>query len=303
MALRKRFRFGVNCTTTSATEWQDAARKAESLGFDTLIAQDHFGAQLAPLPALAAAAMVTSRLRLATLVLDNDFRHPALVAKEAATVDVLSDGRMELGLGAGWLESDYSATGIPFEAASVRLGRLSEAVQVCKAYLEAAGPVNFAGSYYCIRDLEPLPRCVQEPRPPIMIGGRLRRALSLAGREADIVSISLLDRRAPGAPPPPSFAQKVEWVRAAAGARFSALELHVNAAVVALTDTPESAVEAFAARTGQSVADALASPGTLVGSIDGIIEKLHAIHETFGVSYWVVHARNMDVLADVIARL
>src|SRR5579864_5463756 len=140
----RKFRFGVNCTTTSATEWLDAARKAEALGFDTLIAQDHVGAQLAPLPALAAAAMVTTRVRLATLVLDNDFRHPALVAKEAATIDVLSGGRMELGLGAGWLESDYTKTGIPFEAPSVRLARLAEAVQVCKRCLRSETPVNFS---------------------------------------------------------------------------------------------------------------------------------------------------------------
>src|ERR1700736_798820 len=118
------FRFGVNSVTTSAQEWQDTARKAEALGYSTFIAQDHFGQQLAPLPALVAAGAVTSRLRLATLVLDNDFRHPAAVAKEAATVDVLTNGRFELGLGAGWLQSDYDKTGLPFDPPSVRLERL-----------------------------------------------------------------------------------------------------------------------------------------------------------------------------------
>ena len=297
------FRFGVNATTTSALAWLETARKAEALGFDTLIAQDHLGAQLAPLPALAAAAMVTSQLRLATLVLDNDFRHPALVANEAATLDVLSGGRMELGLGAGWLESDYTNAGIPFEAPAIRLGRLAEAVQICKALFSSEDPVSFRGTYYCLQDLAPLPRPVQKPRPPIMLGGRQRRALSLAAREADIVGISLLDRRSPDGPPPPTFAHKIEWVRAAAGARVSQLELHVNASVVAITDRPEAAVERYATRTSQSPKEALASPATLVGSVDTILEKLQALNAEFGIGYWVVHADAMDALARIIARL
>jgi probable F420-dependent oxidoreductase len=299
---RRDFRFGVNATTVSAEEWRESARKAEALGFDTLIAQDHIGAQLAPLPALVAAAEVTSGLRLATLVLDNDFRHPALVAQEAASVDVLSGGRMELGLGAGWLESDYARTGIPFEAPAVRLGRLAEAVQICKACFTSETPVNFRGEYYCIQDLNPLPRPVQKPRLPIMVGGRQRRTLSLAAREADIVSISLLDRPVAGKSPP-SFGEKVSWVRSAAGDRFSELQLHVNASVVSVTDDPGDAVAAFAARTGQPLEEARTSPGVLAGSVDAIVEKLHASREQYGVTYWVVHARNMDAFARVIAKL
>ena len=297
------FRFGVNCTTTSAQEWLEAARRAEALGFDVLIAQDHFGAQLAPLPALAAAAVVSSRLRLATLVLDNDFRHPALVAKEAATIDVLSGGRMELGLGAGWLESDYTRTGISFDRAGVRLERLAESVHICKRLFESDEPVTFQGTYYRVDGLEPLPRPVQSPRLPLMVGGRLKRALQLAGREADIVSISLLDRRAPDSAPPPSFAQKVAWVKEAAGARFSQMLLHVNAAVVHVGSEATDAVAVFAARTGQAVEAARESPGVLVGAEQAIIEKLHRTREEFGVSYWVVQARHMDAFSRVIARL
>ena len=296
-------RFGVNCTTTSAVEWVEAARKAEGLGFDTFIAQDHLSAQLAPLPALAAAAMVTTHLRLATLVLDNDFRHPALVAKDAATIDLLSGGRMELGLGAGWLESDYTRAGIPFDPPAVRLERLAEAVQVCKALFASETPVTFLGKHYCVQELEPLPRPLQKPRPPIMLGGRLRRALQLAAREADIVGISLLDRRTPDAAPPPTFAQKVEWVREAAGDRLNQLLLHVNAAVVDVTGRATEAVEAFAGRSGQSPEEAAQSPGVLVGGVEAILEKLHAVNERFGVNYWVVHARNMDTFSRVIARL
>ena len=299
----RRFRFGVNCTTTSLDELQETARKAEATGFDTLIVQDHFASQLAPMPALVAAAGVTSRLRLATLVLDNDFRHPAVVAKEAASVDVLSRGRMELGLGAGWLRADYIKAGIPFDPPAVRMARLAEAVQICKACFCSEQPVTFRGEYYQLRDLDPLPRPIQKPRPPIMIGGRQRRMLSLAAREADIVGISLLDRRGPDQAPPPTFAQKVEWVRQAAGARFESIELHVNASVVDITERGELAVEQLAARTGQTPAEALASPAALVGSIAGILEKLDAYRAQYGVSYWVVHARYMDVLAQVISRL
>jgi probable F420-dependent oxidoreductase len=302
MRLSPKLRFGVNCTTTSAQEWLESARKVEALGFDTLIAQDHFGAQLAPLPALAAAALVTSRVRLATLVLDNDFRHPALVAQEAATVDQLSAGRMELGLGAGWLESDYKKSGIPLDSPAVRLRRLAEAVTLSKACLRSEGPVSFNGEFYCIDNLELQPRPLQQALP-LMVGGRQKRALSLAAREADIVGISLLDRRAPDAPPPPTFAQKIEWVRAAAGQRFSDLQLHVNASAVSVTDRPADAVQAFASRMGLSVEDALASPGTLVGSVEQIVEKLHAVYEQFGVNYWVIHAPAMDAFAPVIARI
>lgn len=299
----RQFRFGINGVTTSLAEWQETARRAEGLGYNTLIAQDHFGKQLAPMPSLVAAAAVTSHLRLATLVLDNDFRHPALVAKEAATVDLLSEGRMELGLGAGWLEADYLQTGVPFDPPSVRLARLEEAVQICKALFETEHTATFHGKHYHIEDLEPWPKPIQKPRPPIMVGGRQRRALSLAAREADIVSISLLDRRGPDLPEPPSFEQKVAWVRGAAGSRIDDLELHVNASTVAITDHPEPVVEQFAARTGQTMAQALESPATLVGSVDAVVEKIHRLREQYSVSYFVIQARVMDQFAPVLARL
>jgi probable F420-dependent oxidoreductase len=298
------FRFGVNSVTTSRAEWQDTARRAEALGYDTLIAQDHFGNQLAPIPSLVAAAAVTSTLRVATLVLDNDFRHPALLAKEAATVDVLTEGRFELGLGAGWLQADYTRTGLSFDAPRLRLARLSEAVQICKALLTNTEPVTFRGAHYRIEKLEPAPRPVQQPRPPLMLGGRQRRMLSLAAREADIVGLSLLDPRAPNLPPPPSFTQKVAWVREAAGDRFDHLELHVNASLVEVADhSSAAAIERVATRTGQTREQVIDSPGTLVGSVGTIVETLLARREEFGVSYYVVQGRVMDAFAPVIARL
>jgi probable F420-dependent oxidoreductase len=298
------FRFGINHVTLSREEWLETARKAEALGYDTLIAQDHFGSQLAPLPALVAAAAVTGRLRLATIVLDNDFRHPALVAKEAATVDVLSNGRMELGLGAGWLQSDYDKTGLPYYSPAERIERLGETVQICKAlFSPQADCVTLSGKYYTIRNLDALPHPVQQPHLPIMIGGRQKRMLSLAAREADIVGISLLDQRGSGVPDPPSFAQKVEWVRHAAGARLDAVEIHVNASLVHVGKVPDSAVEQQALRRGMTPEQVLDSPGTLVGSVDAIVERLLACRAEFGVTYYVIQGRLMDAFAPVVARL
>jgi probable F420-dependent oxidoreductase len=302
------FRFGVNTVTTSLWEWQEIARKAEAVGFDTLIAQDHFGKQFAPLPALVAAGAVTVRLRLATLVLDNDFRHPATLAKEAATVDVLTSGRLELGLGAGWLQSDYARTGLRFDPPAERLERLRETVQICKAFFtaEADGTVTYSGKHYHVEELDASPLPTQKPRPPIMLGGRQKRMLSLAGREADIVGISLLDRHVAGEPEPPTFAQKVEWVRQAAGERFDQLELHVNAANVDVSDDDADAaeyIERVAARTGRSPDQIRESPGTLVGSVASIVEQLYARRVHYGLSYYVVHAHNMDAFAPVIASI
>jgi probable F420-dependent oxidoreductase len=298
------FRFGVNSVTTSRAEWEDTARKAEALGYDTLIAQDHFGNQLAPVPSLVAAAAVTSHLRLATLVLDNDFRHPALLAKEAATLDVLTEGRFELGLGAGWLQADYTRTGLSFDPPAIRLARLAESVHICKALLSSAEPVSFTGEHYRIDQLEPSPRPVQQPRPPLMLGGRQRRMLGLAAREADIVGLSLLDPRGPGLPPPPTFEQKVSWVREAAGERFDELELHVNASLVQVTDHPsEAEIDRVATRTGQTHAQVLASPGSLVGSVETIVQTLLARREAYGLSYYVVQGRVMEALGPVIARM
>jgi probable F420-dependent oxidoreductase len=133
------------------------ARKAEALGYSSLLLPDHFGRQLAPLPALLAAAMATQELHVGTIVLDNDFRHPALLAKEAATIDLMTDGRLELGIGAGWMEADYRVSGLPFDPPATRVARLAEAVHILKAYFNAEGPITFEGRFYTIRDLEPFP--------------------------------------------------------------------------------------------------------------------------------------------------
>jgi probable F420-dependent oxidoreductase len=300
--VQRRFRFGVRHTGSTLEDWQDSARKAEDLGFSTLVVQDHVDKQFAPLPALVAAAAVTSTLRLGTVVLNNGLRHPAILAKVAATVDVLSNGRLELGLGAGWLLADYQQTGLSFDTPGERLARLAESIQICKAFFTEE-TVTFHGKYYQIEGLDAFPKPTQKPHPPIMIGGRQRRMLALAARQANIVSISMLDRRGPGLPQPPTYAEKVRWVRAAAGSRYTDIELHVNASHVEVTDHRQAALEHLAARLQVSPEDVLQSPAMLVGSVDAIVEQLQTWREQCDVSYFIVPSRLMDTLAPVMAKV
>ena len=295
------FRFSVQDQTTDLKDWQDLARKVEDLGFSALVMQDHFGAQFAPLPALVAAGAVTSRLRLGTLVLDNDFRHPAAVAKEAATVDVLTGGRLELGLGAGWMATDYSKTGIAYGEPADRFGRLRETVHIVKAFFTEAETVTFKGKHYQVEGLDASPKTVQTP-PPILIGGRQKQMLQFAAREANIVSISMLDRLA-GVQNPPTYAEKVAWIKEAAGPRYGEIELHVNASNIAVTDDAQGALAAIAERAKITVEDALNTPQTHVGSVDAIVERLLMWRETCDVSYFNLQRRFMDQFAPVVAKL
>jgi len=298
------FRFGVNNTgVASLKEWQDYARKAEDLGFSTLIMQDHFGGQLSPFGALTAAAAVTSRIRLGTLVLDNDFRNPAFVAQEAATVDLLSDGRLELGLGAGWLQADYDKLGLTFDAPAVRMSRFREAVAIVKAFFTADKAVTFHGEHYHLTDLDASPRAVQRPHPPLLIGGRQKRMLAFAAHEANIVSISMLDRRGPDLPKPPTFSEKVAWVRQAAGPRFGDIEIHANSGGLRVTDDQRGAIAEVAERLKIAPDEVLQTPANLIGSVDAIVEQLQAWRETSALSYVVVPYRSMMDAAPVVARL
>ena len=297
-----KFRFAVLNTGNSLDEWQAFARKAEDLGFSTLVVQDHFAPQLAPLPALVAAGAVTSRIRLGTIVLDNDFRHPAALAKEAATVDVLTGGRLELGVGAGWMMADYEKTGLVFGPPAERLERLRETVKIVKAFF-TEDSVTFEGKHYKIAGLDSHPKPAQKPHPPIMIGGRQKRMLSFAAREADIVSISMLDRRVPGEPPPPSFSEKVGWVRAAAGPFFESIEIHANGSNITVTDDARGALAALSDRLKITPEEAVESPANLVGSVDAIAEKMHEWREKCGLSYLAVNVRVMDAVAPLVAKL
>src|SRR5438128_2998464 len=188
------FRFGVICEQMqSAEEWITKAHQAEGYGYATVLIRDHFirepyGDQFAPLIALMAVASATRTLRVGSLVLDNDYRHPVMLAKEAATLDLLSDGRFELGMGAGWLRAEYEQAGMTFESAGMRVGRLEEAIHVLKG-LWADQPLTFTGNQYTVTNLNGFPKAVQRPHPPLLVGAGSKRMLALAGREADIVGI------------------------------------------------------------------------------------------------------------------
>jgi probable F420-dependent oxidoreductase len=301
----RRFRFGVQYNGATLDEWLETARKAEDLGFDILMSSDHFGRQMAPMMPMIACAAVTKRLRFGTIVLDNDFRHPAVLAKEAATLDVLSSGRFELGLGAGWSPDDYRKSGIAFARPAERMQRLSETVAICRAFFAPeAEAVTFDGKYHHIDGLDAYPRPVQPNGPPIMVGGRQKRMLSLAARIADIVSISLLDRsRADASAPAPTFFDKLAWIRSAAGERYPAVDLQINAFGLEVTDDARGTKERIAERAGITPEQALESPANVAGSVDAVVEQLQAWRERSDVSYFNVPARSMDNIAPVIARL
>ena len=174
MAHPRKFRFAAQLSKApegTATSWAEQARKVEDLGYSTLLVPDHFGDQLAPVPALMAAADATTSLRIGTLVFDNDYRHPFVLAKEAATLDLLSGGRLELGLGAGWMRTDYDESGIAYDRPGLRVDRFAEGVAVVAGLLQADGPFSFSGTHYTVTEHTLTPRPVQRPRPPLILGG------------------------------------------------------------------------------------------------------------------------------------
>lgn len=299
----KPFRFGVSGGRQTRQEWLDLAREADDLGYSTLLLPDHFGQQMAPLPALLSAADATTRLKVGTIVLDNDFRHPALLAKEAATIDLLTEGRFELGIGAGWMAADYQRSGLPFDPPKERVARLTEAVTIIKAFFAAEGPVTFRGQYYAVDDLPPFP-----PRKvPILIAGTRRRMLQLAAREADIVALEdhQFAERATASPTVnvADAAEQVQIVREAAGLRFPELELSVFAARTEITDDQRGAVDRLAAQLQMSEEQIKESTSFLIGSVDQVVAQLQERRERLNTSYVMIHDRVMDAFAPVVARL
>jgi len=304
------FRFGVNVrTAASAADWIALARKLEDLGYSTLNLPDHLTELPAPFPALASAAAATTRLRIATLVLNNDFRHPVLLAREAATLDVLSGGRLQLGLGAGYMKVEYDEAGLRFDRGGVRVERLAEAVAILKRMFEGE-TVTFVGRHYQVTAHKIFPLPVQQPRPPILIGGNGPRLLTLAATEADIVGLSGITFAGGGLQR--DFAgfrvtgvdERVALVRAAAGARFGQLELSALVQQVVVTANRRSAAEDLAQRWAMlSVADILESPFVLLGSVDEIVAQLVARRARWGISYYVVFEPAVDAFAPVVARL
>lgn len=306
------FRFGISSNgTTARAAWLALAHKTEAQGYATLLISDHLYNQIGPVSALMAAADATTTLRVGSFMLANDFRHPVLLAQEAATLDLLSGGRFELGLGTGWLKGDYEKSGIPFEPPGVRIARMAEAVQVVKGYW-GNQPFTYPGVHYQVNALNGLPKPVQKPRPPIMIGGGGQRILSWAAREADIVGINFKSTRAGWADfssiRPEAIDQRIQWVREAAGDRFEALELNNYAFIAAVTDQRRQVAQQGFQNLGETIDDAhidewLASPMVLVGTVDQIIQDLQLRRERFGLSYIVLRERVADAFAPVVERL
>ena len=291
-----------------AAEWPERARAYESMGYEALYLPDHFDKQPGPIAALAAAAAATTRLRIGSLVFDNDYRHPVVLAKEAATLDVLSEGRLDLGVGAGWMAKDYERSGIPFDSAGTRIDRLDEAIQIFKG-LFAGGKFSFSGRHYAIAELEGWPLPLQKPHPPFLLGGGGRKMLTLAGREADIVHINF--NLAEGRINPKlvrtgtagATDEKVSWIKEAAGSRFSEIELGLTIFRASVTDDRDTVAAAFAPMMEFEPQDVLEMPHFLVGTVDQIVEDLESRRERFGVSHIVLPDDAADELAPVVERL
>jgi probable F420-dependent oxidoreductase len=310
------FRFGVlGESIRTGAGLTRTARRAEDLGYSTLLLRDHFvaepfGHQFAPLVALAAAAAATTTLRIGTLVLANDYRHPVLLAKEAATLDVLSDGRLELGLGAGWLSDEYRQAGIAFDPPGVRVSRLAESLRALKE-LFSGKPVTVHGDHYEITDLAGFPLPVQQPHPPVLVGAGSRRMLGLAGQEADIVGIlpkalpngtisdDLSERTAA------ATAQKVAWIRAGAGDRFDQIELSMMISPLIAARHEDAAVQFATARGwgAGAAAHVRDMPSAFIGPVRRIVDLMEERRERYGISYYVVSDRAIEEFAPVLAGL
>jgi probable F420-dependent oxidoreductase len=303
------FRFGVQAYNANTRDlWVGFAQRCEANGYSCLTKPDHFDDQLAPVPALMTAANVTTDLRIGALVWDNDYKHPAVLAKELATMDVLSDGRLELGIGAGWMISDYEQMGIPYDSAKVRIDRFVEGLKVIKGAM-AEGPFSFSGDHYTITNYNGTPKPIQAPCPPILIGGGGKRVLSIAAREADIVGINAT--MSAGVVGPEAFNtmtaeavdEKVAIVREAAGARFKDIELNVRAFLVNITDDATQAASGIASMLGVEQQMVEQSPFALVGPTSKIIDDLLERRERWGFSYVIVGAEDVESFAPVVAAL
>jgi probable F420-dependent oxidoreductase len=303
------FRFGLQVVTAdSRAALVERARVAEDLGFDIVQTADHLDEVLPPLVTLAAVASATTTLRVGTLVLNNDLRHPVVLAREAAAVDLLSDGRLELGIGAGHSEPEYRSAGLRFDRPGVRIDRLAEALAVLDGLLRGE-EVTHAGTHYTVTGARVFPRPVQDPRPPLLVGGGGPRLLGLAARTADVVGLTGTGptredgrNHVPSHWSPASVDAQVGHVRAeAAGAGRLAPELHALVQVVNITDDRRGALQAVHRHLPELTREDLeGTPYLLVGSVDSMVEQLQAARERWGISY--VSVRD-EALAPVVARL
>jgi probable F420-dependent oxidoreductase len=302
------------------SEWTEDVRRLEDMGFTDVVIADHFtdGYDTEPMVALTAVAMATARLRVRPSVLGVDYRHPVLVHRMAATLDVVSEGRLDLGMGSGWMTSDYTAAGIPLDAPGVRVDRLEESIAVVKG-LFGDGPFSFSGNHYVIDALDGQPKPVQRPHPPLFIGGGSPRVLRLAGREAETVGVNArlragtLGRHTVVDLSPDRVHEKITWVHegaADAGKAPGEVALSVNCWLVRVTSDATAARE-FLDRIGAqfevTAAELDASPAVLVGTVDAVCEKLETSRREYGFGHVQLdagfHPRSLDAIAPVVANL
>jgi probable F420-dependent oxidoreductase len=309
MTAQRPFRFGVQASNaTNRKDWVDLAKRVEGNGYDVFTMPDHFGDQLAPVPALMTAADATTTLRIGALVWDNDYKHPIVLAKELATMDVLSEGRVEIGIGAGWMISDYEEAGIPYDSPKVRIDRFEEGVAIIKGAM-GAGPFSHHGEHYTITNHNGLPKPVQGPCPPILIGGGGKRVLGLAAREADIIGIN--GTMTAGVVGPDAIStmtaeavdEKIAIVHAAAGARMDQIEMNVRVFLVNVTDDRIGVMDALSTGLGVPRSFMEESPFALIGTPEQMIDDILARREKWGFSYLIVGADDVEPFAPVVAAL
>jgi len=320
------FRFSLQSfNTDSPASWRELIAKTEDLGYSTFFLADHFLSQgpamdatfhppqlLAAVPAIAMALEQTSTLRVGCRVFCNDYHQPVMLAKEAATMDYLSGGRLEFGIGAGWIRNEYAAVNLPFDPFPDRLSRLAEFVHAYKAFMSGE-PLEIDGDFIRWSGFSGIPAPAQQPWPPLMIGGGSRKILEFAGREADIVSLNFNNRAGMLGPDgmasglAAATASKIDWIKQGAGSRFGDIELEIGAYNTIITDQQQPTAAAIGEALGMSAGDILDHPHCLIGSVDYICEELERRREAYGISYVAVlddGENNMvEAFAPVVARL
>ncbi len=326
MSNHKPFRFSLQCfNTDSPANWRSLIAKTEALGYSTFFLADHFLSagpalegtyhppqMLAAVPAIAMALEQTSTLRVGCRVFCNDYHQPIMLAKQAATMDYLSGGRLEFGIGAGWIRNEYEAAGLPFDEFGQRFARFAEFVHAYKAFMSGE-PLEIAGDFIRWSGFHGTPSPAQSPYPPLMIGGGSKKILTFAGQEADIVSLNFNNRAGMLGPDgmnsglAAATAKKVDWIKHGAGARFKDIELEIGAYTTIVTDHALPTATAIGDALGMKAEDILAHPHCLIGSVDFICDELQRRREAYGISYIAMlddGQNNMvETFAPVVARL
>ncbi len=301
------FRFGVQLRqASSALEWRESARKAEDLGYSTLFLPDHFDDAWSPLVPLTVAAEATTTLNVGALVFDNDYRHPLVLARDVAALDVMSDGRVEFGIGAGWLTKDYEESGIALDSPKVRIERMTEGLEVIHR-LWTEETVTFTGQHYQLTDARCRPKPTTPGGPKVMVGGGGKKVLSVAAKYASIIGVNPeLTSGAVGVEAAKTavadrYHERIGWIREAAGERFESIELQILCQFEQITNDRETMYANIAPVFGLTPEEAKDVPIVVVGTVDQVIEDLRRRREMYGFSYVVVH--DIDAFAPVVAAL